>query len=119
MRLKSYLMAGLVAASLGGCAGKITLGGWYGGTMPCADCEGIKSRLFIDPARVYTLETTYMGKSDVIYQTSGIWHVDQDTAVLELIDDQLKYYVIDDGTLELLDRNGNRIKSEHNYKITR
>ena len=36
----------------------------YTGTIPCADCSGIKMELTIDVDNIYQLKETYLGKGD-------------------------------------------------------
>ncbi len=114
-----FILLSVSLMFLVGCSTPIKLSGEYNGTMPCASCEGIKSSLKLDNAGVYHLDTTYLDGSDTMYRTSGIWFVNQDEKMLHLVDDDMHYYVIEDDTLELLDKEGNRVELGEHYQITR
>ncbi len=111
------LSAIFVLGFVSGCADKISLSGKYDGTMPCADCEGIESSLYLDKSGVYSLNSTYVGRDDYTYQTSGVWFINQNEKVLELVDDQMQYYVVADDVLELLDKHGKRVDMGEHYQI--
>lgn len=48
--------------------------GTYEGTLPAADCEGIKTILVINEDKTYTLKSEYIGREDATFETSGIYH---------------------------------------------
>ncbi len=52
--------------------------GTYAGILPCADCEGITTRIRLDSALRYTLSETYLGKSETPKLSEGafIWSSD-------------------------------------------
>ena len=49
--------------------------GTYEGTLPAADCEGIKTILVINEDKTYTLKSEYIGRKDATFETSGIYHI--------------------------------------------
>lgn len=49
--------------------------GTYEGTLPAADCEGIKTILVINEDKTYTLKSEYIGREDATFEISGIYHI--------------------------------------------
>ena len=54
--------------------------GTYEGTLPAADCEGIKTILVINEDKTYTLKSEYIGREDATFETSGIYHIIGDSS---------------------------------------
>ena len=54
------------------------------GTLPAADCEGIKTILVINEDKTYTLKSEYIGREDATFETSGIYHIIGDS-IMELV----------------------------------
>ena len=48
--------------------------GTFEGTMPAADCEGIRTILTVNADSTYTLTREYLGVKDGLFETSGIYH---------------------------------------------
>lgn len=59
--------------------------GTYIGTLPCASCEGIATRIRLDKALRYTLSERYLGKSDQPMLTEGtfVWNADGNSITLQ------------------------------------
>ena len=47
--------------------------GVYEGTLPAADCKGIKTMLVINEDKTYTLKSEYIGKKDATFETCGVY----------------------------------------------
>ena len=45
--------------------------GIYRGVLPCADCEGIQTTIYLKKDLSFTTKTKYLGKSDSVYETTG------------------------------------------------
>ena len=58
--------------------------GTYEGTLPAADCEGIKTILVINEDKTYTLKSEYIGSEDATFEISGIYHIIGDS-IMELV----------------------------------
>ena len=58
--------------------------GTYEGTLPAADCEGIKTILVINEDKTYTLKSEYIGQKDATFETSGVYHMIGDS-IIELV----------------------------------
>ena len=90
--------------------------GTYEGVLPCADCEGIRTRLTITYALTYELETQYLGRSEEVFRRSGdfSWDDQGRTITLGGIDPayETNHYQVGEERLFKLDRDGNRIRGE-------
>jgi copper homeostasis protein (lipoprotein) len=81
--------------------------GTYGGTVPCADCEGIETALTLRADNTYMRKTRYIGKSDRIYNENGRfeWQKNNSVAVLKRKGGDT-IYKVGEGRLLMLDRDG-------------
>ena len=117
---------------------EITSGIWlvYEGSLPCADCSEIKTRLEIlidynNPEPPFILKQAYIGSKDEdktsithgVYGTLKETYRDNDATVYELNPDKPKetmYFLrVNDDTLKMLNREIKEIKSELNYNLIR
>ena len=80
--------------------------------LPCADCEGIETKLELNQDKTYELKETYLGKGDgKAFETKGSFQFDSNNrSVIELdrAGDSRKYFVAE-GYLKALDLEGNEI----------
>jgi len=94
MKTIMFMMgAAAVALSLVACNGTKrmtkssaqTPSGTYTGTLPCADCQGIKAQVDINSDMTYRLQTRYIGKSDEAYTASGkfVWNAGDSTLTFD------------------------------------
>lgn len=77
--------------------------GTYEGTLPCADCEGIKTLLTINEDTTYALKSEYLGKKEAIFEESGTYNV-LNGDVIELVtpsSGEKTYYKILEGAVAL------------------
>jgi len=107
----------------------------YEGTIPCADCQGIKMRLKLENRsgaddKTYELNETYMGtkEGDRNFQSRGIYQItyghgnDPSAILITLVDKnnaQRVFMQEESEDLTLLDKEGKRIKSENNYTLSK
>ncbi len=117
---------------------EIPSGTWliYEGTLPCADCSEIKTRLEIlidysNPEPPFILKQAYIGSKDEdktaithgVYGTLKETYRQNDATVYELNPDKPKetiYFLrINDDTLKMLNREIKEIKSDLNYNLIR
>ena len=96
-------------------ANSLDLDGTYTGTLPCADCEGIKTTLVLgkgDSAR-FTLSEEYLGKKEAMkFNSKGKWVVNQNTITLQFdkeLQDRRVQYKAGENKLWLLDQQGKEI----------
>ncbi|WP_088328361.1 copper resistance protein NlpE N-terminal domain-containing protein [Lacimicrobium sp. SS2-24] len=89
-------------------------GGVYEGVLPCADCEGIQTRLMLSANGNYQLSETYLGEDRRDFQSKGEF---------EWLDDGLRIrllgrpsapglYQVGENQLFHLDQDGQRIRGE-------
>ena len=87
--------------------------GIYQGTLPCADCEGIKTTVYINRDNTYVLKQEYLGKSGNSIEEKGkyVWDKNDNQFTLQPSDAKgqtLKFFV-GERTLTMLDTSGNKI----------
>mgnify|MGYP002283295595 CR=1 FL=1 len=58
--------------------------GTYEGTLPCADCSGIRTTLKINSDTTYELRSEYLGRKDGVFEESGIYNI-VDENIIELV----------------------------------
>ena len=111
----------------------------FEGTLPCADCGGIKTKLTLYQNKAknkyaYSLQEVYLGQgNDKTFETTGIWSAlkgtqqDPKAIVYQLAvqnddpedPDVINYLVIDKNTIKLIDDEMNEFESKSNYTLTR
>ena len=95
--------------------------GEYEGVFPCADCEGIKVELDLNPDKTYELSEQYLGKSGSNEtETKGSFSFDpKDPSIITLDNnaDNRKFFV-GENFVEARDvESGKAIQSNLNYKL--
>ena len=94
----------------------------FAGTLPCADCAGIRYELDLRANNADVLRMTYLGREPVItVEDLGHWSIEADK-VLTLDgakDDPQGWAIRDVDTLSKLDRSGEPIVSQSNYTLVR
>ncbi|MDP4240723.1 MAG: copper resistance protein NlpE [Bacteroidota bacterium] len=111
----------------------------YEGTLPCSDCQGIKTTLTLyqnkaKKQNTYKLQEIYIGQNDdKAFETDGTWVAvkgtkeDPNAIVYQLSvqnedpedSDVINYLVVDKNTIKLLDEEMNQYESKANYNLTR
>jgi len=93
----------------------------FRGVLPCADCEGIRHVLDLQPERVFRLRREWLGH-DLLRDEPGSWHIDPRRGALILEaggETLLQFEILDDRTLRLLDLEGRHIESQLPYELER
>ncbi len=94
-------------------ANSLDLAGAYEGTLPCADCEGIKTSLNLNKDSLFTLKEEYLGKKNAMaFNSKGKWVVHENTITLQFdkeLQDRRVQYKAGEGKLWLLDQEGKEI----------
>lgn len=95
--------------------------GTYKGIVPCASCMGIETELSLKKEGTFILKQTYLGRGTETYKETGQWTLSNDLSSvrLEYQSTHAHYFFIDPHTIEQMDLEGNRIRSDLNYKLTR
>lgn len=92
----------------------------FKGTLPCADCEGIRYHLDLWPDGVFHLRQTYLG-TPVVADDIGRWHTDPSWKAILLYgsrERKLQFAVKGAHTIRLLDQQGRKIQSSLPYDLT-
>jgi len=109
-------------------------GGKYVGTLPCAECKGIKMELTLvdnkaGKGKTYILKQTFMGKpaGNSTLQSTGKWFAatgnsqNPKAVIYQLIPDKayepLYFVRLSDKAIEMLDRDQNKIASKENFTL--
>ena len=94
--------------------------GTYQGTLPCADCPGIRYTITLNEDDTYVLKTRYLERGDSVFTESGSFAWDENGGEITLADRGEKFQV-GENRLFHLDMEGNRITgtlAEH-YVLTK
>jgi uncharacterized lipoprotein NlpE involved in copper resistance len=89
--------------------------GTYQGTLPCADCEGIKTTLILNDDLTYKLFTIYLGKSGETFQSGGKFEWNEQGTIIHLINeksDWMQRYMVAENKLFHIDKDGNKITGD-------
>lgn len=88
--------------------------GVYHGVLPCADCEGIETRVSLQQDGGFERTTRYLGKGDRVFSERGRfeWDADGRRVLTRAGDGGTQWYQVGEGRLFHLDRNGQRIGGE-------
>jgi copper homeostasis protein (lipoprotein) len=90
----------------------------YKGLLPCADCEGIETSLFLEKDGTWVMNQRYHGAtSPAVFASYGSWARTADKLVLTESDGEKLYFRPKGDALEMLDREGNPIESQLNYTL--
>jgi eukaryotic-like serine/threonine-protein kinase len=111
--------------------------GFYTGTLPCADCSGIRTELSLfahgatsSGTASYWLRETYLGKpeKDATFESGGSWTTqpgqdDPKTTVYKLTEARSRedrfFLKVSDAELRMLDRSGRPIASKLDHTLKR
>ena len=88
------------------------------GILPCADCEGIETSLFLEKDGTWVMNERYQGVDEPSsFASYGTWARTADKLVLTDSKGEKSYYRAKGEALEMLDREGNPIESQFNYTL--
>jgi heat shock protein HslJ len=102
---------------------KIEWAGTYVGVLPCADCEGIQTRITLNKDGSYTMSQKYENKDGLFEQKGNIrWSVLGNTIALsDLANTNPVNYKVGENEITMLDGDGNEIKGTlaNNYILAK
>ncbi|WP_336218594.1 envelope stress response activation lipoprotein NlpE [Citrobacter amalonaticus] len=89
------------------------------GVLPCADCEGIETSLFLEKDGTWVMNERYQGvrEEPSSFASYGTWARTADKLVLTDSQGEKSYYRAKGDALEMLDREGNPVESQFNYTL--
>ena len=85
--------------------------GIYFGTLPCADCDGIKTTVYINEKNTYKMVSVYTGKGEKQEET-GSYAWDKTGSIIKLKSNknsEVSQFFVGENTLTKLDQQGNKI----------
>ncbi|MXV51395.1 hypothetical protein GS399_10475 [Pedobacter sp. HMF7647] len=103
----------------------------YSGTIPCADCEGIKTTLNFYADNTFLMEDIYLGKNSTPFRSTGHYNIERgygkdNNASLFVLNDSIpekkKFYVrysAKPNRLFMLDRDAKPIQSKMEFVLKR
>lgn len=85
--------------------------GIYKGVLPCADCEGLETVLYVNENNTYKLQTRYLGKGDKVFEQKGTFTWDNKGVkiILNGIDNGPNQYFVGENKVTQLDLSGKLI----------
>lgn len=93
--------------------------GSYEGTLPCADCEGIKTTVVLNDDYTYQKTSTYLkGDKPSKFEETGVYELNEETDVITLIPSENRderksnLYLLGDNRLTYLNRDGSKVERE-------
>lgn len=86
--------------------------GTYVGTLPCADCEGIKTTIRLNEDLTYDAVMEYLGKEENSVGSKGYYKWSDDGKNIILSDDTETQYKVGENQLIQLDKSGNLVTGE-------
>ncbi|MGD9888064.1 MAG: META domain-containing protein [Halothiobacillaceae bacterium] len=89
----------------------------YQGTLPCADCSGIDTRLNLLPDGQFQMRMTYLGREGSGVYSIGLWQFKDGKLTLKDGTQTVEQFQIKDKTLTKLDMQGQPIASKLNYSL--
>lgn len=96
----------------------------YQGVLPCADCQGIKTTLSLFPENQYQLSRVYLGKSEEVFRSTGVFNADIKKNIIRLERSATAgptAYKMQEGSLLQLDINEKEITGDmaSRYKLVK
>jgi copper homeostasis protein (lipoprotein) len=88
--------------------------GVYQGTLPCADCEGIKTKITLMKDNTFRHSSTYLGRDEKIFTENGTfsWADNGSDIILKNDEGKIRQYKVGENVLFHLDQEGQIITSE-------
>ena len=84
--------------------------GVYTGTIPCANCQGIRTMINLSKDLTYLMETKYLGRSEEIFKSKGTFNWDKSGSNIILGGESGKpTYRVGENQLLVLDTEGKQI----------
>lgn len=88
------------------------------GVLPCADCEGIETSLFLEKDGSWVMSQRYLGaKEPATFASYGRWARTADKLTLTDSDGEKIWFRVKGDAMEMLDTEGNPIESTLNYTL--
>jgi copper homeostasis protein (lipoprotein) len=86
--------------------------GLYVGELPCADCPGIKTALYLGNDGKYELQTRYVDRGDEVFIERGTFEWNTEGSKVTLSEGENKSYLVGENQLFALDENQEMIQGD-------
>ncbi len=89
--------------------------GVYKGVLPCDDCEGISTVIYLRKDQSFTIESQYLGKTDEILKRDGLFSWSEDGSTVVFRADSVMsptQYLVGEHYLKQIDMNGKKMNDE-------
>ncbi|MET4727871.1 copper homeostasis protein (lipoprotein) [Lysobacter enzymogenes] len=98
--------------------------GTFSGTLPCADCSGIDTKLALKADGSYAIDESYQGKKDGQFKGDGTWTAEDNGKRVRLdpnskSDDDRLFEIVSKDEIRMLDTEGKKIDSQLDYSLKR
>lgn len=98
--------------------------GTFNGTLPCADCPGIATRIVLAADGTYTITESYQERSAPDLKGDGTWTVEEDNQRLRLdpnskSENDRQFAILSHDEIRQLDLEGKPIESALPYNLKR
>jgi len=91
--------------------------GYYDGTLPCADCQGIVTQLWVRSDSTFVLRERYVGKDSMAFGTIGQWHVVNGLLTVGYAGDKPEFHRWTKQGLQRVDEMGQPFAATHPYTL--
>ncbi len=91
--------------------------GYYSDTLPCADCPGIETRLWVRRDSTFVLQQFYLDRDTVPWGTIGQWHVVNGLLTVGYTGDKPEFYRYTEEGLLTVDEMGQAFETELDYSL--
>jgi uncharacterized lipoprotein NlpE involved in copper resistance len=96
--------------------------GEYGGILPCADCDGIRTILVLNADETWIQKSIYAGKSDEVFKSQGTfkWN-DVGNEIILSEKTEIARFLVTENTILQINQQGKKITGElaDKYKLTK
>lgn len=87
--------------------------GVYFGTLPCADCEGIETKITLSNDGSYSVNQTYLGRVEGFFESRGQFSWNDSGNIITLENESgANQYFVGENVLFKLDMNGQRVEGD-------
>ncbi|KRC38229.1 MULTISPECIES: copper resistance protein NlpE [unclassified Lysobacter] len=98
--------------------------GTFSGTLPCADCPGIDTKIELKADGSYAIDETYQSRKDGNHKGDGTWTAEEAGQRLRLdpnskTEDDRLYQVVSADEIRVVDKDGKAIESQANLSLKR
>jgi uncharacterized lipoprotein NlpE involved in copper resistance len=91
--------------------------GYYTGTLPCDDCPGIETTLWVESDSTFVLQQRHIDRDSIPLGTVGQWHVVNGLLTIGYTGDKPDFYRYTEEGLLMVDEMGEAFASKADYAL--